>query len=277
MLSVQDGYMPGYGLERDLRLQILGPVVELDENDTPRLRWFGNVGKTKNGHSVVIRAQYRNVSLMLGGDLNIPAENLLLSHHTGLEAPPVSIEDHHTLLEAARKIFQVDIAKSCHHGSSDVSTIYLAATNPIATVISSGDNEPYSHPRADTLGMIGLYSRGSRPLIFSTELARSAAEAINHPHVLRNRLKELQQGIDKAPTETATDRRQKERLIKQFDKLVGSINRSIAVYGAINVRTDGHKVVIAQKLERPRSLKQKWDIYRLEPQGNGPLRFLSEH
>jgi beta-lactamase superfamily II metal-dependent hydrolase len=276
-LSVVDAYLPGYDANNELTIQILGPVLE-PANGQPRLRWLGKVGKTKNGHSVVLRAQYRDVSILFGGDLNIPSENLLLSYHTGLRTPPQSLEDQQTLIEAARRVFQVDIAKSCHHGSSDFSSIYLAATNPIATIISSGDNEPHSHPRADTLGTIGLYSRGARPLIFSTELARSAAESIKHPYILQRRLGELQKEIDNAPTVTAADRRKKKRLEKQFRDLVSSIERSVAVYGAINVRTDGRKVIIAQKLERPRRLDTKWDIYQLEPQGNnGPLRYVSKH
>jgi len=276
MLSVVDKYMPDYGPDNDLTIEVLGPVMEFD-NGKPRLRWFGNIGKTKNGHSVVLKVQFRNISILLGGDLNIPAENLLLSYHTGLSASPKSVEEYQTLVEAARNIFEVDITKSCHHGSSDFSTTYLAATNPIATVISSGDNEPYCHPRADTLGTIGLHSRGARPLIFSTELARSAKESIKHPNILRNSLNELQKQIDKAPTDTATARRKKHGLVKQFEKLVKTIDRSVAVYGAIHVRTDGYKVIAAQKYERPRSKSNKWDIYRLEPLGNGPLHYLSNH
>jgi hypothetical protein len=53
----------------------------------------------------------------------------------------------------------------------------MDATEPRATVISSGDNESYSHPRADAIGCAGRFSRDffrdGRPLVFSTELARS--------------------------------------------------------------------------------------------------------
>ena len=278
MLSTQDGYLPGYSSAsgKDLTIQVLGPVVNLD-TDKPRLQWFTDVGKTKNGHSVVLRIQYRNVSLLLGGDLNIPSEELLLSHHTGLKAPPKTVEEHAVMVEAGRKVFQVDIAKSCHHGSGDFSTVYLAATNPIATVISSGDDEPHSHPRADALGAIGAHGRGVRPLIFSTELARSAKESVKHPYVLRAQIKELNKQIAAAATTTAADRKRREKLEKQLDSLLGSINRSIAVYGTIQLRTDGKKVVMAQKLERPRSKSKKWDIYQLEPSGNGPLVYLSKY
>jgi competence protein ComEC len=49
----------------------------------------------------------------------------------------------------------------------------MKEVDPYATVISSGDNESYSHPRADAIGCAGKYSRSKRPLVFSTELARS--------------------------------------------------------------------------------------------------------
>jgi beta-lactamase superfamily II metal-dependent hydrolase len=273
MLSAADGTMPGYGPDGSLVIEVLGPVMEDD-----RLRWLGSTAKTKNGHSVVLKVRYHNVCILLGGDLNIPAEELLLGHHTGLPAPPESLEETSLLIEAARRVFQVDVAKSCHHGSADFSPLFMEALNPLATVISSGDDEPYSHPRSDTLGAIGRHSRGARPLIFSTELARSAPEAIKQPYALRRQLKELARQIDEHPTDTASDRRKKQRLQKKYDKLVDSLDRSVAVYGAINLRTDGEKILFAQKLERPRSVKKKWDLYQIEPQGEGgPLRYVSKH
>jgi len=45
----------------------------------------------------------------------------------------------------------------------------------------------------------------------------------------------------------------------------------------ISLRTDGHKVLFAQKLERPRSKSQKWDLHTLEPGPDGRLRYVSEH
>ena len=278
MLSIQDGFMPGFKRGKDLTIQILGPIIEPAGNSSSGLRWFGSVGKTKNGHSVVLRFNYRNVSLMLGGDLNIPSQNLLLSHHTGLKSPPRTLKDKHALVKKARKIFQVDIAKSCHHGSSDFSPLYLSATNPIATIISSGDDEPYSHPRADTLGAIGRYSQGDRPLIFSTELARSTQDRIKHPHILRRDLKAQLQKINNSPATSKDEQDKRKKKIERFEKKMDKIiDRSVAVFGAINVITDGYKVVIAQKLERKRNNGDKWDIYRLETKGNKPLRFQSKH
>ena len=122
MLGHEDGYMGDYGPDKDLRVELLGPVLEQVERDgqnKPLLRWFGDEGKTKNGHSVMLRLQYCNVSIMLGEDLNIPAEDFLMGYHTGLACPPAHQEEYPGLIEAARKVFQVDIAKTCHHGSSN--------------------------------------------------------------------------------------------------------------------------------------------------------------
>ncbi len=264
-LSVADGFVPGYGPDQELSLEILGPVVE-----EPGLRWLSDKGKTKNGHSVVLRLKYRKVSMLLGGDLNIPAEKLLLEHHTEMEMPRES-EDHEAFVEAAQQVFGVDIAKACHHGSPDFSIVFLEALNSVATVISSGDDEPHAHPRAETLGSIGAYSRGARPLIFSTELARSAKETIKHPNLQRAKMKAKLRALAEAPDD------ERAKLREKLDEELGDMfDRSVAVYGAINVITDGQQVLIAQKLERKRG-STEWDIYRLEREGNGPLRFESKH
>ena len=62
------------------KIQVLGPVPE-DDAQPPRLRWYGDEGKTKNGNSIVLRLVYKNVSILLGGDLNVPAEEYLLAHY----------------------------------------------------------------------------------------------------------------------------------------------------------------------------------------------------
>jgi beta-lactamase superfamily II metal-dependent hydrolase len=273
-LSAVDKHLPGYGPNDKVTIEVLGPVIEPDNRGKPRLRWFGELsgtGPTKNGHSVVLRLTYGNVSMLLGGDLNIPSEKLLLAHHTGLNIPPTNEEERRLLIEAARKIFQVDIAKSCHHGSADFSDLFLEALNPIATVISSGDEEPHAHPRSDTLGTIGRFSRGSRPLIFSTELSRSASEAIKSPSVVREKFRAAQRKIEIAKTQAA-----KEKALASFEKLVNTIQRSIGTYGAVNVRTNGERVAIAYKIETTTRKDKLWDIYTLEPEG-GELRFKSKH
>ena len=73
-----------------------------------------------------------------------------------------------------------DVAKACHHGSDDVSYQFLQAMQPAATVISSGDNEGFDHPRPSiiaasaTTGHLQLGDDNLvTPLVYSTELARS--------------------------------------------------------------------------------------------------------
>lgn len=274
MLSVVDKHLPGYEPGKKVSIEVLGPLPEPDTNGKPRLRWFGELSKpgpTKNGHSIVLRLQYGNVSMLLGGDLNIPSEKLLLGHHTGMTIPPTTEEERRLVIEAARKVFQVDVAKSCHHGSADFSDLFLEAVNPIATVISSGDEEPHAHPRSDTLGTIGRFSRGARPLIFSTELSRSASEAIKSPSEVRRKFSSAREKIDKAKTPAA-----RKKALAAFNKLLQGIQRSISTYGAVNVRTDGENVVIAYKIETATKKDKMWDIYLLEPE-SGVLRFKSKH
>lgn len=158
-LTSRDGFVPHYAESQDLSIEVLGPVPRNPSGryDWP---WFSSSSHTRNGHSIVLRLTYSENghsgrSFLLGGDLNSEAEHHLMSHYSG------------------RNPFQVDVAKSCHHGSSDFTVDFMAQVNPYATVISSGDNESYAHPRADAVGCAGRYSRGERPLVFSTELARS--------------------------------------------------------------------------------------------------------
>lgn len=269
-LSVRDQHLPGYGPGEVVQIEVLGPVVETVDGETG-LRWLGDAGKTKNGHSVVLRMTYGGVRILLGGDLNIPSENLLMGHHTGMPVPARSAAEHQALVAAARGKLQVDIAKACHHGSADVSLDFLQALNPLATVISSGDDEPHAHPRAEALGSIGACSRGPRPLIFSTELARSTRETIKHPYVMKQRLYELD-----ALRSTTIDAKAKAKLDKEYKALIDSIDRSVAVFGAINLRTDGKRVVMGYKIEAPTRQDKKWDLYTLVPDATGELRYESK-
>jgi beta-lactamase superfamily II metal-dependent hydrolase len=268
MISSEDGYLPGYELSKDFNIRVLGPVPEKGPNEELWLRWFGSASKTKNGHSVVLSLRYGKMEVFLGGDLNSPSEKYLLGHYTGLDPEPKTAADEETLIRLARDTFESDVAKACHHGSADFTELYLQAVNPVATVISSGDNEPYSHPRPDALGAVGKYSRGPRPLIFSTELARSVNENIKHPYLLRKQIQELASELDQAETE-----KEKGAIRKKLDEVVQQLERSIAIYGMINLRTDGNKAIVAQKLEKPISNTKKWDIYQLEPGPDGRLRY----
>lgn len=272
-------FVPGCEEDKDLSLEIIGPIRETDDGRRPLLRWFKpqnkgsfNKAQTKNGHSVVLKLRYHDISLILGGDLNHAAETFLLRAHVGRDLPAEDADAAET--EAfkflARETFECDLIKSCHHGSADFSNLFLESCNPVGTVVSSGDEESHAHPRSDTLGAIGKFGRGERPLIFSTELARSTREV--EPSDLQKELRDKQKELASATKAAA-----KEKIKKQLDKITDELlKRNVTVYGAINLRTDGKKIVMAQKLEKERrtgSTLQKWDIYKMEPNDAGELEF----
>lgn len=151
-LTTRDDYLPGFGANDNTTIEILGPVPE--SGSGIRYKWFNDSSHTRNGHSIVMKMTYSGRTFLLGGDLNSESEE-------------------HLLAAKGKECFKVDMAKACHHGSSDFTIDYMKAVNPFATVFSSGDNESHAHPRADAIGCAGRYSRGVRPLVFSTELARS--------------------------------------------------------------------------------------------------------
>lgn len=271
-INVATRFLPDFEDDKELSIEVLAPVP--DGEDNTALRWFGDDGKTKNGHSVVLRLRYRDVRILLGGDLNIPAELHLLQHHVGRKVPPAAdVEAVNMFVDDARAIFEVDISKACHHGSADFTSVFLRALNPLATVVSSGDDEPHAHPRPDALGSFGKYGRGDRPLIFSTELARSSTENMKDPEAFKAEVQALI-----ARRALVEDEGKRATLDTKIAKKLDELERSVAVYGMINLRTDGKRVLIAQKLERPRSsTHEEWDVHRLEPDDGRQLRYVAKH
>jgi len=136
------------------KIEALAPFTENISGNISYL-YFGDESKTINGHSLVLKLTFGTRTFLFGGDLNKDSENYLISKYP------------------ASNPFEVDVTKSCHHGSSDFTTDFMKLINALASIISSGDNESYSHPRADAIGCAGKYSRSARPLVFSTEIARS--------------------------------------------------------------------------------------------------------
>jgi beta-lactamase superfamily II metal-dependent hydrolase len=266
-LNKMTGFLPGFEANKPVSMKILAPVPE-PITGAVGLRWFGGDGETKNGHSVVVRLLFDKVSVLLGGDLNTDSEEFLLGHYSNMD--PDNAANAEAIVTAARTVFESDVAKACHHGSADFTDLFLRAVNPIATIISSGDDESHAHPRPDTLGALGKAGRGSRPLLFSTELARSANENIKSPKKLREEINQL---IKKK--EEADSIEEKQDVQEEIDAALSKLERSVAVYGLINLRTDGKKVMLAQKLERPRpTTREEWDVHRLEPDANGALRYI---
>ena len=120
--------------------------------------------------------------------------------------------------------FAADVAKACHHGSDDLDDDFTRLVGPRATVISSGDAETYAHPRPKALGAYAYHGRRScsvaahpepqPPLVYSTEVARSI------------KLNEIE-----APGRPP------------------SVVVEGMVYGLLNVRTDGRRILCATRNE----------------------------
>ncbi len=173
-LTSRDDFVPGFEpLSGQLRLvaKVLGPlptkpygairyVTFPDPHDHPSKA--PSSSHTRNGHSVILRLEFGTHSFLFGGDLNIPAQQHLLNHY-GSSHP-----------------FESDVAKACHHGSSDFDVSYIKKVNPHVNVFSSGDNKSFDHPMADALGAIGKHTRGDYPLLFSTEIARANSSSRIH-------------------------------------------------------------------------------------------------
>ena len=282
-LSKAKKFLDSFDSTRDLTLRILAPITERKTCRGSRrttLRKLGNEGVTKNGHSVVLRLEYGEFKMILGGDLNTQSQDYLVQKYantdkavsqldksiSGLKekentltaAERMQLEDslieRERLVLKVRKEWEADVVKACHHGSHHFSESFLRILNACTTIISSGDNESHSHPRPDALGAFGKYGRGNRPLIFSTELARSTNEFTKIGPLIQRYLKA------KDDFENAITDRERARAEKIMNR---SHEKNVAVYGMITVRTDGKQAIIAQKLEKQRSDGQKWDIYRL--------------
>jgi len=172
-ITSRDETLPGFRVQgpEKLLVEVLGPIptsdsgkVEYvtfpDPHDHPSIE--PSSSHTRNGHSVVLKLRFGSHSFLFGGDLNIPAEKHLLKEY-GNENP-----------------FQVDVAKACHHGSSDFTINFLKKVCPHVNVFSSGDNKSFDHPMADALGATGRHTRGDYPLLFSTELARAETSTGTH-------------------------------------------------------------------------------------------------
>jgi hypothetical protein len=228
-LTHRDRFLPGYAPgDAGVTVSVLGPILERLESGKLGLRSWSNEGVTRNGHSIVLRLDYGNARILLTGDLNAASQRLLLSYQPETE-------------------FAVDVAKACHHGAEDVDLTFLRAMSARATIVSSGDNEDYSHPRPVVMGASARYGRESRspdgdvlpPLVYSTELARSVKLAFAQevqilktpppPDVFGPATTQVLIDDDKRPT----------RALHETPVAAD------LVYGLVNVRTDGQHVLCA--------------------------------
>jgi hypothetical protein len=244
-LSHVDEFLPGYGEADDVTIRVLGPIVETPDG-SPGLRVLGSESVTRNGHSIVLRLEYGKARMLLTGDLNTASQRLLLSYHP---------------LDA----FAVDVAKGCHHGSDDIDLRFVRAMKARVTVISSGDNEDYAHPRPRVLGASARYGRESKavngeflpPLLYSTELARSVRLAF---------AARVREANGTRPEIAAADAEIKAAgRAARFEPLEEVPISTDLIYGLINVRTDGDRVVCAYMKEQGKDFDVKAFKAGVEP------------
>lgn len=218
-------------------IHVLGPI-DFTIGGAPALPVLGSSSKSTNGNSVLLRLDFGAVRVLLTGDLNLAAHRLILEHFEGRE---------HELA--------CDVAKACHHGSDDVSFQFLDVMKAAATIISSGDGEGHDHPRPVIVAASGLAGHREirndqvvTPLVYCTELARGVS--LGTPKSLRI----VQPGDDivigepQLRSAVVTFSEQKPGDLRPTTKSRPMSRCSVVaglIYGLVNVRTDGRKVLLA--------------------------------
>lgn len=234
-----------YARDADLDIKVLGPV-ELRKDNLSGYQDFGSDSLNTNGHSVTLRVDYGKFRLLLTGDLNAGSQRLLLESHEG-----------------NRLDFQTDVVKSCHHGSDDVSLEFLQHVNAAATVISSGDSEGHDHPRPTIVAASALTGfqqvkddKLVTPMVYSTEIARSyklgrpyQVDITNGTKTSYTDMKEITVSVKETSAGALKPKKKTRKLDHAY--VVSGI-----VYGLVNVRTDGSKILCATLNED----EYKWQV-----------------
>lgn len=120
------------------RLEVLSPPERL----------MSGTRSDPNNNSVTVRAEVAGTSVLLTGDVELEAQQMLLRVGRGLKA---------------------DVLKVPHHGSSFQVPEFLRAANPAVALVGVGAGNEYGHPDPGPLAL--LEESGS--LVFRTDLSGS--------------------------------------------------------------------------------------------------------
>lgn len=208
-------------IEPGLKLEILGPkLVPATNGHNSYLPWFSDEGNTINGNSVVLKMTYGSFSFLFPGDVNTKGSKHLL---TDLTLKPKY--DSHVL-------------KAPHHGSHHYYPPFLEQVNPQLTVISSGEENTFGHPRGNFIGTVGRAAR-KQSLIFATQIAGKFKDTDEN----------LRENLDLSDKEWKTlDSTSLKKLRKQFKR---------RLHGMINIRTDGNTIFAARRIKTAHG----WEYY----------------
>lgn len=214
------------GGQGGLEIEFLTPI-NLGTEASPRLMTFGAASKTINGNSISVLLKYGKARILLCGDLNEPAEKLILAR-------------------TDKKALRANVFKANHHGSQHFTTKFLDTVKPWITVVSSGDQPDYGHPRANLLGSLGHYAPRTikKPCLFSTEIAAT---------------------FKKIP-----ESRLEDKGVHLYEK---------TTHGLINIRTNGRWLAAgrvygrAKRKDDPTKSFWKWEAYAFNLADAKPLKY----
>jgi beta-lactamase superfamily II metal-dependent hydrolase len=243
-LSQVDGELPGFdGSGGSVAIRVLAPFETQVDGQPALNNYSSSDSKNTNGNSLLLRLDYKQARILLTGDLNRDSQKTLLDDYAG-----------------NRIEFQCDVAKACHHGSDDVSYAFLGAMRPAVTVISSGDNEGHDHPRPGIVAASAItgYQEISNdqlitPLVYSTELARSLNLGVPTRLTVSDPAGDTVVEEDKLNKVTV-----EAEVMKVGDLKPTTVKRKLKytlivaglIYGLVNVRTDGKKILCATLNEK---------------------------
>ncbi|MEK5186388.1 MBL fold metallo-hydrolase [Solibacillus sp. FSL W7-1324] len=111
-----------------------GDEFQLEDNLIIEVLAADETASDNNDASIVLRAEYQNISFLLMGDADHGVEQELLQKGTDVQA---------TILKAG------------HHGSNTSSSPkFVEAVSPLATILSYGQDNKYGHPHAEVIDIL---------------------------------------------------------------------------------------------------------------------------
>lgn len=111
-----------------------GDEIQLEDNLIVEVLAADETASDNNDASIVLRAEYQNISFLLMGDADHGVEQELLQKGTDVQA---------TILKAG------------HHGSNTSSSPkFVEAVSPLATILSYGQDNKYGHPHAEVIDIL---------------------------------------------------------------------------------------------------------------------------